>query len=80
MLCLEKTKLQVFTLKRKDFRYNQDEFNPIKINDKVIPFLAIRLVHGIAPALASRFTVYKKALVGVLHSGLANHHRGKTGF
>ena len=70
-------------MKRKNFRYDQDEFNPIKINDKVIPFSStaehvgiIRSVHGNAPALASRFTAHKKALAGVLHSGLANHHRG----
>ena len=77
----EKTKLQAFRPKNKNFNEGLT-VNPIRINDKVIPFTShaehvgiLRSTESNIPTLIARFTAHKRALAAVLHSGLAIGHR-----
>ena len=76
----EKTILQC--LKPKSYQ-DDDEFNPIKINDHPIPFSSmaehvgiVRSPNGNETAILSRITAHKSALNSVLHTGMAREHRG----
>ena len=83
-LCSEKTKLQVFH--NKDMSQTVDyvkNMNPIKINDEKIEFTdsaehvgMVRSVAGNLPTILTRITSHRKALAGVLHTGIARSHRG----
>ena len=57
--------------------------NPIKVNEKTIEFTdtaehvrMLRSVNGNLPTILERFTAHRKALAGVLHTGVARSHRG----
>ena len=57
--------------------------NPIKINDEKIEFTdsaehvgMVRSVSGNLPTILTRITSHRKALGGVLHTGIARSHRG----
>ena len=61
---------------------NDEEFNPLKINGKTIPFSSradhvgiVRSIDGNGPALLDRITAHRKALSAILFSGLAKGHR-----
>ena len=76
----DKTQLQAYT--RSSITIDKD-VNPIKINGKQIPFSdlaehvgVIRSVNGNSPAIMARLTAHRKALSGVLHTGIAKGHRG----
>ena len=83
-LCADKTKLQVFHTKtmKLDMKY-AEAINPIVINNEAIHFATsadhvglLRSTLGNGPAILSRFTAHRKALAGVLHTGMARGHRG----
>ena len=57
--------------------------NPIKINDQTIPYAdtaehvgLVRSSQGNLVTLHSRFIAHRKAVAGVLHTGVARGHRG----
>ena len=57
--------------------------NPIKINEEKIEFTdsaehvgMVRSVSGNLPTILTRITSHRKALGGVLHTGIARSHRG----
>ena len=77
-LSAEKTVLQCFSTSLP----NDEEFNPLKINGKTIPFSSradhvgiVRSIDGNGPALLDRITAHRKALSAILFSGLAKGHR-----
>ena len=84
-LCAEKTVLQVFTSKNfgnlSSWNVN-DQSNPIKINNKRIPFSTIaehvgvlRSTEGNMPTITARFNAHRRALASIMHAGLAYRHR-----
>ena len=83
-LCADKTRLQVYFKenKRRNIQYLK-EMNPIEICGNTIEYNEIaehvgvtRSINGNLPSLISRITAHKKALGGVLHTGMARSHRG----
>ena len=79
-LSAEKTKLQLFHSSFLDSA--SCEFNPLKINEKSVPFThkaehvgIIRCVDGNGPAILDRITAHKKALASLLFTGIAKGHR-----
>ena len=83
-LCADKTKLQVFCPKnlKLDMEF-AEATNPIVINGEAIHFESsaehvgvLRSTLGNGPAILSRFSAHRKALAGVLHTGMARGHRG----
>ena len=81
--CAEKNKLQVYT--KKGIAYDQsytDLVNPIIVNEKQINFSSeaehvglLRSTYGNGPTISARFSAHRKALAGLLHTGLARGHR-----
>ena len=83
-LCAEKTKLQVFFTKdmKVPVEYAKNT-NPIYMNGKKIDFVdtaehvgMLRSSAGNLLTILARITAHKKALGGVLHTGMARGHRG----
>ena len=83
-LCAEKTKLQVFSTKKMAHSVALSvATNAIEINGDKISFSPsaehvgmLRCVSGNEPAILERFKAHRKALSGVLHTGMAKGHRG----
>ena len=83
-LCAEKTKLQAFSTKSTAFSVTLSmAANTIKINGNDIKLSStaehvglLRSTSGNGPAILDRFTAHRKALRGVLHTGMAKGHRG----
>ena len=83
-LCAEKTKLQAFSTKSTSFSVTLSmAANPIKINGDDIKLSStaehvglLRCTSGNGPAILERFTAHRKALRGVLQTGMAKGHRG----
>ena len=79
-LCADKTKLLHFT---PSSILPYLPFNPIRVNNQTIDFSSqaehvgvIRSPSGNLPNLMKRFAAHRKALCGVLFSGIARNHRG----
>ena len=79
-LSAEKTRLQVYRASKHDAEILN---NPIRINDKPVPFCGeaehvgiLRSTEGNGPAILSRLASHRKALASILHTGLAKGHRG----
>ena len=77
-LSAEKTILQLYSKVQPD----ENDFNPLKINGKSIPFSSqashvgiVRSIHGNEPAILDRITAHRKALAAVMFTGLAKGHR-----
>ena len=82
-LCSEKIKLQVFVPNSVSRKSIEEGYNPIKINDVPIQFTTaaehvgiLRSTSGNCASLLSRFAAHRRALAGVLHTGLALSHHG----
>ena len=84
-LCIEKTKLQVFSKVNMSASVEISKLtSPINIEGKTIPFVDTTNHVGILrdssasnlPNILDRFKAHRKALNGVLHSGIARNHRG----
>ena len=81
-----KIKLQVYT--RKGVAYDQlytDLVNPIIVNEKQIKFSSeaehiglLCSICGNGPTISARFSVLRKALAGLPHTGLARGHRANS--
>ena len=80
VLCTNKTKLQVVSPPSFSSAVPSStvtiEGTPIKFDEEAEHLGVIRSIHGNSPNLLNRFSKHKKALGGVLHAGLARHHRG----
>ena len=77
-LSAEKTILQLYSKVPPD----QNEFNPLKIDGKSIPFSSravhvgiVRSIDGNESAILDRITAHRKALASILFTGLAKGHR-----
>ena len=86
-LCAEKTVLQVFKNRNWSPQNNLMDVNPIKINDKPIPFSinaehvgVLRSSEGNLPSITARFAAHRRALSSILHTGLAYRHRGNPSY
>ena len=83
-LCADKTRLQVYFKENMKSKIQYlKEMNPIDINGNTIEYDDIaehvgvtRSVTGNLPSLLSRISAHKKALGGILHTGMARSHRG----
>ena len=79
-LCSDKTKLQVMTPPSLTNTYPETivylKGSLVDVSDEVEHLGIVRSVHGNKQNLLNRFTNHKKALGGVLHTGMARHHRG----
>ena len=79
-LCNNKTKLQVISppslLATVPSSTVNIEGTPIYYDEEAKHLGVIHSVHGNVPNLLKRLSNHKKALGGVLHAGLARHHRG----
>ena len=83
-LCADKTKLQAFATKEMDFPVEYARAShSIKIDGKKIPFTTnaehvglLRSTSGNGPTILARFAAHRRALQGILHTGMARGHRG----
>ena len=82
-LCAEKTRLQVYLPKNAKQDTIYSVANPIEINGKTISYAntaehvgLVRSPSGNLVTLLSRFTAHRKAVAGILHTGVARGHRG----
>ena len=82
-LCADKTKLQAFATSNMEFvvEYAQHTHS-LEINGAKLPFSQnaehvgiMRSTSGNGPTILARFAAHRKALQGVLHTGLAKGHR-----
>ena len=83
-LCADKTKLQAFATKNMmgNVEYAeathsiQIEGNRIVFSQNAEHVGIVRSTSGNGPTLLARFTAHRKALQGILHTGMARAHRG----
>ena len=83
-LCSDKTRLLIFHTK--DMRMEVDlleNVNPIKIDNEIINFSQsaehlgmVRSTNGNLPTILDRLSAHRKAMAGVLHTGIGRSHRG----
>ena len=82
-LCADKTKLQAFATSNMEFvvEYAQHTHS-LEINGTKLPFSQnaehvgiVRSTSGNGPTILARFAAHRKALQGVLHTGIAKGHR-----
>ena len=83
-LCADKTKLQVFSTKDMELLVDYAKnTNPINLDSKEVSFVdsaehvgMVRSTAGNNLTIMTRIIAHRKALAGVIHTGMARGHRG----